>query len=653
MTPWDASTTPASTLDIHRLGYTYDTDATMRISFLIDQATFSQDEVELQLPGVATFAAGWIAIDGLTPSDLGLNASNLGNPPASSIPAITFTLDPTLDPAETAAIQGMLQQPAFAGPVIPEDPALPGVPQRLLFPFVIRFSNDAGFLAMATGGLTSTTITLSASLNVPAGNFTASAQVELTTGEDPRFVDVNPQDPLAYPSWLSFDLRFFTMTVPPGGTASRFGAQITGPSDAPAFVAQVIEKLTAGDGVVGGDSFDPGLTQDEEATKLEFQPADNAGNAVFNFAVARVRLLAKSAATARKVRVFFRLFQAQNTVSNFSEATTYRYWWDGTAFGRKIPLAGVQADQNGQLEYVTIPCFATERIHLADPTKSMADQADDPNAYDLPTDPGHEKDYFFGCWIDNNQTVGILPRTLPPSSSLPAPGQASAALDGPWDGSVPLGSMKEAMTAFPHQCLISEIRYDDTPVPAGATTSTSDKLAQRNIAWLDGPNPGAHASRRMAHPVQIRPTPAASPDPDELMILWGNTPPGSTAELFLPALDASAIVGDEGHRTGLNPLRVVAPQTVGCRAAGVTFIPLPAGTALTAGLLTVDLPPGIRKGDEYTIDVRQVTRASGVVTSPPPPPQIEARIRAGAPLPQNSRNRSPGGGSRALSASPW
>jgi hypothetical protein len=624
MTPWDAATTPASTLDIHRLGYRYDTDAQMQISFLIDQSTFSQDEVELQLPGVATFAAGWIAVDGLTPSDLSLTTSNLGNPPAASVPTITFTLDPTLDPNETAAIQGMLQQPACSGPVIPENPALPDVPQRFLFPFVIRFNNDAGFLAMTTGGLTSTNITLSASLSVPAGDFEASAQIELTTGEDPRFVDVDPQHPLAYPSWLSFDLRFFTMTVPPGGMASRFGAQITGPSDAPAFIAQVIEKLTAGGGVIGSDSFDPGLTQDEDATKLEFQPADNAGNAVFNFAVARVRLLAQSAATARKVRVFFRLFQAQNTVSNFTETTTYRYWSDGATFGRKIPLAGVQPDQHGQLEYVTIPCFATERIHLADPTKSMADQTDDPNVYDLPTDPGHEKDYFFGCWIDNNQTVGILPRSLP-SGSPPAPGQTSQALDGPWDPSVPLGSMKDAMTAFPHQCLIAEIRYDDTPIPAGATTSTSDKLAQRNIAWLDGPNPGAHASRRMSHPVQIRPTPPASPDPDELMILWGNTPAGATAELFLPALDASAVVAQEERRTGLNPLSVVDPHTVGCQTGGVTFIPLPRGSSLTAGLLTVDLPQGVRKGDEYTIDVRQVTRASGLVVPPPPPPQIQAQ----------------------------
>jgi hypothetical protein len=39
----------------------------------------------------------------------------------------------------------------------------------------------------------------------------------------------------------------------------------------------------------------------------------------------------------------------------------------------------------------------------------------------------------------------------------------------------------------PHQCLIAEIRFDDTPIPNGAIMSSSDKLAQRNIAWIDGP----------------------------------------------------------------------------------------------------------------------------------------------------------------------
>jgi len=191
MTPWDAATTPASTLDIHHLGYYYDTDPPMQVSFLIEESTFSPDEVGLQLPGVATFAAGWIAVDGFTPSDLGLNAGNLNNPPASSIPTTTFAVDPTLSPSVASAIQSMLREPTFSGPVIPQDPSLPDVAQRFLYPFLVQFTSDAGFTAMGTSvpQVTSTFVTLSASLNIAAGSFSARAQIELTTGEDPRFVD--------------------------------------------------------------------------------------------------------------------------------------------------------------------------------------------------------------------------------------------------------------------------------------------------------------------------------------------------------------------------------------------------------------------------------------------------------------------------------
>src|SRR5208283_2471359 len=417
-------------------------------------------------------------------------------------------------------------------------------------------------------------------------------------------------------------LRFFKMTVPPSGNASRFNATVTSASDAPALIASVIGNLTSGNGSVNGDFFDPspsqtGLSQDEDLSALEFNQQDDSGNFVFNFAVARVRLLAKSAATAKNVRVFFRLFQAQNTVSNFDTSTTYRFATDGTPFGHRIPRLGVQNDQNGNPEYVTIPCFATPRIVLTDPTKSMDDQDDPPNAHDLATSPGAEKDYFFGCWIDNNQPTPIMPAS-PPTGNF----------DGPWPAGS-LQSMKVAMTAFPHQCMIAEIRYDDTPIPVGATTTTSDKLAQRNIAWLDGPNPGLPASRRMVHPVQIRATPTSTIDPDELMILWGSTPQSSLAQLYLPALNAADIVQLADERYTLNSLSVLDAHTIGFKASGVTFIPLPKGAGLAAGLLSIDLPPTVHKGDVYTISVRQLTDAAAKALPPPPPPPPVPQVALG------------------------
>jgi hypothetical protein len=457
------------------------------ISFYMEETTFSQDEVNLQLPGTAKFAAGWIAVDGLRPGQLTLTTSNLNNPPSSSLFTTSYQVDPALLSGVQSGIDGMLVGPTFTGPggvsaggVVAQDPTLPNLPQRFLFPFLLEFSGATGFVDMVNDNVTSADISLSATLAITAGSYSNQTEIELTTGEDPRFEDVNPQNPLQYPSWLSFDLRFFTMTVPgSGGMVSRFGAHLTGPSDAPGFIAGAIANLTAG--TTGSDTFDH-LSQDEEGTSaLAFNQKDNGGNFVYNFAIARVRLVASSTATAKMVRVFFRLFQAQNTASNFDDGTTYRYWTDGTFNGVKVPLLGVGKDQNGNPEYVTIPCFASTRIHPR--TQSMSQQLDTPNAHDL-AGTGAEKDYYFGCWIDNNQpTAEVMPAAFP-SGSPPPPGQAAAAFDGPWPTPAPLETMLTAFTAFPHQCLIAEIRYDDTPIPPGVT-STFDKLAQRNIAWID------------------------------------------------------------------------------------------------------------------------------------------------------------------------
>ncbi len=235
----------------------------------------------------------------------------------------------------------------------------------------------------------------------------------------------------------------------------------------------------------------------------------------------------------------------------------------------------------------------------------MQDQPEDtPNAYTITVDPGVEVDSFFGCWLDINQPQQKFLPPAPPAGNW----------DGPWTAQwnatpSPLQSIQEAITAAPHQCLIAEIRFDDTPIPTGANSATSDKLAQRNIAWIDGPNPGLPSSRRMSHPIQVRPTPFGTINPDELMIFWGNTPAGSQAQLYLPALNATDILNLADARYSTHGIKFVDPNTVSFGTGGVTFVPLPQGTALAAGLLAIDLPPGIHKGEIYKVVVRQVTDA--------------------------------------------
>ena len=387
------------------------------------------------------------------------------------------------------------------------------------------------------------------------------------------------------------------MTVPPNQTRDRFNATMTtNPADAPGFIANVIANLTSGGGVVGSDSFESGLTQDEAGSALEFLQKDNDGNFVFNFAVARVRLKGNTpGAQAVKVRVFFRMFNAATTHSEFNPNTTYRFHSDGVLNGVKVPLLGVQNDQNGQPEYVTIPCFAVPRVNLAGPADMNNQPEDTPNAYTIDVNPGVEVDSFFGCWLDINQ----------PQQKFLAQTPVSGNLDGPFSGT--LLSFNEVITKAPHQCLIAEIRFDDTPIPIGANSATSDKIAQRNIAWVDGPNPGVFESRRMPHPFEIRPSSPQASALDELMVLWGNTPNGSQAQFYLPALDAKEIVSLARAVHGSTRLKVVDPHTLQVPVGGATFIPIPRGTARNAGLLTVDLPDGVKRGDIYEISVRQIT----------------------------------------------
>jgi hypothetical protein len=247
-----------------------------------------------------------------------------------------------------------------------------------------------------------------------------------------------------------------------------------------------------------------------------------------------------------------------------------------------------------------------------------AQPEDTPNAQEIDVIPGMEVDTFFGCWLDINQ---------PDQKCLPATLTAGN-LNGPYSGS--LLSINEVIANAPHQCLLAEIRDDDTPIPPGATTSNSDKLAQRNIAWIDGPNPGVFESRRNPHPFEIRATPTGTLAPDELMVFWGNTPPGSFASFYLPALAAADILALADAAYPFHQLTRVDAHTLQCPTGGVTFIPIPIGTARNAGLLTVDLPAGVKRGERYDITVRQTTMRTATITPPPP---IQRSAAAGAPAP--------------------
>ena len=402
------------------------------------------------------------------------------------------------------------------------------------------------------------------------------------------------------------DLRTFVVRA--GET--KFGVTMgSDASSAPAFIQQLMSAITPA-------QFDS-LATDETASGLYLYPTDGpmgSGQKVFNFSLAKVHYIGLIGAA--NVRVFFRLFQAQTTSTVFDPFTSYRRA-ASNPHGQPIPLAGIRGN-----EYITIPCFAAPRIDSI--IAGMDQQIDDPNIQTFTAIGGPEVDKIFGCWLDINQPFkadGVTPNNV-------IPVQAPAAnADGPFNdpGNPPL-TIQQAILRNLHQCLVAEIAFDPVAIPVGKDPSNWDKLAQRNIAWSDV------GSARAVDTFDIRPTSAGlRPDqtPDELMIDWGATPRGSTAQIYLPAVKASDIVAMAAKMYNSHRLTTTDAHTLQCRTGGITYIPIPPGTSVNyAGLLSVEMPNHLPKGHAFSVVVRQITNAYGKRPAPPPPPpSIAARAK--------------------------
>ena len=544
--------------------------------FIVDRSTFGQGEIQalINLNGApATIdPALYVVVEGFTAAELGLTHANLANPPHK--------------PAVTSPIAGISFQ--FSGPVVPQDPALPANPQRFTFPFRIAFQDTSMFGFAASTANVGITTTLTAS----GSTVSAAAMLQLVRNPNPYILH---GDTAHGGDWyLSVDIRVFQAKA--GQT--RFGAHVAtsgaARTVATSFIQQVITNLNGSPGSAGG-LFDA-LPSAEDQSTLALAPTDTGGTAVYNFALARVRY--RETIPATNVRAFFRMWPAQQTNAAYNPNTLYRTATN--AAGQKIPLLGVQGD-----EIMTIPFFATPRINTA--TASMRTQADAPNVRSIAPDAiGGEVAAYFGCWLDINQpTDPVLPARLvgPTPANLP---------DGPFTGMGQLLPIQQLVRSA-HQCLITEISFDPVPISANADPSTSDKLAQRNLTFVNVPNPGLIDSRRAPQPFEVRPTPPQFPPeipPDELMIEWGAIPPGTTASVYLPAAAADEILALADQLYDAHFLTKVDEHTLACPSAGVTYLPLPRSAAPNfASLLSVDLPPGIRKGEVHEVSVRQVTSA--------------------------------------------
>lgn len=540
-------------------------------AFIVERSTFGQDEIDARRgAGSAVIPDAFrVVVDGFTAAEIGVTGSsstlNVPSPTGGGI-----TINCTGNTSETGSYGQDVQ--------------------RFTFHYNIDFGpTDTAFsFAPPTKLLT---------LNAAVASVSASAQIELIKQPNPFVLHGDPP-------WLSVDLRVFVVHEGETKFGVTMGADATG---APGFIQQVMANLTAGTGTAGGETFDS-LPTDESAKMFIYPNDENYDDKkVFNFALARVRYIGLIGAT--NVRVFFRLFQAQTTSGAFDPSTTYRRAANNPS-GQPIPLAGIQGG-----EYVTIPCFATERI---DPlVKGMGQQTDDFNRQDFAAIGGPEVDRYFGCWLDINQPV--KPDGHTPNILLPLHVPASN-VDGPFtDPNIPLMDIQQAMIRNLHQCLIAEIAFDPVAIPNGKDPTNWDKLAQRNLAWSD------IGSAQALTTFEIRPTPSGLPagqTPDELMIDWGDTPNGSSAQIYLPAVKVADVLAMAGRMYGSHRLIRLDDHTLGCRTGGITYVPIPSAAVDInyAGLLSVEPSAGVRKGDVFHVVVRQVTNAFGELAPPPPPP---------------------------------
>lgn len=539
------------------------------LQFILDRTEFGEAEVSATLtsasPGVIPNAF-YVVVDGFSATDLGIAPSDL------------YPSPPSVAPVFSASVSGMS---IAATGLLAEDVSLPPkIPQRFTWVCSANFKTDLS--AFNPTPPPPIPVTLMAKIQ----GVSDSATVDLVAQADPYELD-------GAVSWLSTDLRVFQMasgsSLPglPAVTLKNTGDPQT---DAPTFIKAVIDGLNGNS--APPNAFDQ-ISTDEQVSEvtLDWNPS----SPVYNFAVARVRY--QSNVASSKVRAFFRLYRAATTSTAYEPQTYAAVSNSGVSMSGLIPVFGV--DGGGDL--VAIPCFADQRVT---PGTSLSTQTDDKNVLlnGIQPAPGNGVAYvYFGCWLDINQAMtGAVPKSPVPAGSA-----------NPWaNGSQ---SVLAAITGQ-HQCLIAEISYDADPVQDGETPASSDKLAQRNLAVVQSANPGNPASHRIPHTFDIRPTAklAAGAPVDELMIDWGNTPRGSSARLYLPSVGAAAVLDLAAEMYPTHRLRQVDSSTLQCPTGGATWVPVPQGGGSNfAALLTVDLPATVRKGQAFTIVVRQVTSDTG------------------------------------------
>jgi hypothetical protein len=501
----------------------------------------------------------------------------LRNGSPAELDAVFFLVLDGYSPMELGITGSMLEGPPSVFPAVSFAPGLPQMAievmpgtavedaarldrkQRITWKYRLLFTGINGFTAQRQD------------LQLSANISRESAAGILCLVIQPHPYKIDGQE-----AWLSTDLRVFQIK------AGQFRFNKVMRNDPNDFIVDVLTNLN--NGTTGGETYD-NISTSPQSSRLDLSQTVD-GVPAYNFAIARVRYKSSSV-SAQNVKVFFRLFTTPSTTMEYNQATTYRRTVQG---GVVKPLLGIIDG-----EVATIPFFAAPRIDSS--AVPLASQNDQPNTKLIPSNlSGNEIERYFGCWLDINQSQHQFP-----ISPVPA------------DGPFPASSRKSIQELFRNQnpCLVAEIAFDPVTIPHGATPSTCDKLAQRNLVIAESANPGDSVSDSITCTFEIRPTrnqPGKDELPDELMIDWGNLPSGGSATLYLPEVDSGEVLGMAGKLYKSHTLNRLDEHALQFGSGGVTYIPIPYSEGANfTGLLSIMLPGTVKKGHVYPIVVRQIT----------------------------------------------
>jgi hypothetical protein len=558
-----------------------------QVQFYAQKNTFGKDETQdiINHQGGLVSSAYWVVIDGLSRQAF----QNLG------VQVASFT-------GSFANLPGVHISPNPAGPEF-QNGVHPKSPQRIRIPYDITLSQPimTHFPDSGVSAPLDLSTSLTAGVSAVSGS-SATMDFELIAAGDPYFANIDPaQNNQPY---LSQDLRAFAAapainnTPFPGGPAFS-NDSVTGAYSYIQALLGYLNGTPAFTNPSGTDPFSllPGQQGEGQADssvapfalRSAFPPAFVSN---YNFAIARVRLRGSSgqSGAASDVRVFFRVFASQSPDTDFDPNGTYVSQQD-TAHEPGSPLPGA-----GE---TTLPFFATGNLGA-----ETDYQPGGPNIHTL-TIPQGQDDlwWYFGCFLNfydpNNQVAGQ---------------QVQAWLPGT------------------HHCVVAQIAYDDAPIPTGVSPMSWDQLAQRNLQFTVVDNPGPAATHRAPQTFDIRPSKtigkpgALGLPPDELMIDWGDVPRGSTASIYWPAVAAADVIALARTWGGAAGLSSSEAYTLTLKVeGGVSYVPIPEGAGQNfAGLLTLELPPGIRTGQEFEVLVRRIASRFGRHVPPAPPPVLQS-----------------------------